>query len=37
MNFAEFIVFDSALDSSSLEAVYERSKTRMASRGITIA
>lgn len=35
-DFAEFIVFDSLLTEAELEAVYQRSKTRLSARGITL-
>lgn len=35
-DFAEFILFDSALSINEMQAIYLRSKARMASRGITI-
>lgn len=36
MDFAEFILFDRALNAADLTAIYNRSKARLAERGITV-
>jgi hypothetical protein len=36
-DFAEFIIFNSALSQAEMSAVYDRSKTRLSTRGITLA